>query len=172
MSVVVGVVTDTEVVIAADTALTGNFTTFGESKIFRVGDAVVGMAGNPLWGTFIRGYTEPLTDRSSIEAFAQAWWEWVQARNLEKDEQGGHFLVATSEGLFEVCSTGAVCVADLYTAIGSGESIAIGALWAARGGIASGQGDVIAFGAVSAAIYHHPTCGGTVELMQVEREKV
>lgn len=169
MSVVVGVVTDTEVVIAADTSLTGRYQTFGESKIARVGDAVVGWAGNSLWGTWARQWTKALLDRDDVESFATAWRAHVRELALPEDESGGSFLVATEEGLFEITSSGAVCDAAPYGAIGAGDGIALGALYTMWGARANSR--TMADMAVRAAIHHHPACGGEVEWERVLREK-
>lgn len=180
MSIVVGVVTDTEVVIAADTSLTGRYQTFGESKIARVGDAVVGWAGNSLWGTWARRWTEPLQSYEHVEFFAASWRGWLKELALPEDEAGGSFLVATTEGLFEITSSGAVCDAAPYGAIGAGDGIALGALHVGQAVLDGLQEEAeirkysilgVAIEAVQAAIHHHPACGGTVEWERVEREK-
>ena len=166
MSVVVGVVTDTEVVIAADTALTGNFQTFGETKIARVGDAAIGWVGNSLWGTFARQWTKTLLDRTDVEAFAAAWRVYVKDLSLDEKASSGAFMVATEGGLFEITPPGSVCVVRHYTAIGMGESIALGSLYSLRGWRDLSTVDE-AVVAVKAAIYHHPDCGGEVEHLSV-----
>lgn len=180
MSVVVGVVTDTEVVIAADTALTGRVQTFGETKLVRVGDAAVGWVGSPRWGAFVRGWTEPLRDRLSVEAFATAFLAFVKDHGFSEENSDGSFLIGTVDGLWEVTGLGGVCDGSPYSAIGSGDAIALGALYVGDAVLNSLKGEAeirkysivgVVMAAVEAAIHHHPACGGEVEWERVQREK-
>jgi len=174
MSVVVGVVTDTEVVIAADTSLHGETISHSEAKLHETDSAYIGWVGSPLWGSFVRNWTEALNGRRTIEAFGMAWFDWAREKQ-HGDMSGltylvnGAFLIGTkaSGRLFEVTGDGAVCEHHRYAAIGGGEAVAIGALSVVYGG----NGEWVARRAVEAAIRHAPSCGGSVNILGATREK-
>lgn len=164
MSVVVGHRSGERVLLACDTQLTGTVKSLDEGKIARVGPAIIGWTGSPLWGTFARGYAGPLNDRSQVELFAAEWWSWARERqhgDMSRQTYiiDGEFLIGIAGRLFEISCDGAVFEHRHYAAIGSGAGVALGALWMLRG---DDNGDAIVRLAVEAAIAHAPACGGRV----------
>lgn len=158
MSVVVGYRGgDGGVCLASDGAVTGKTRTYGEIKVIaREQGDIVGWTGSPLWGYVVRTWSKPLKDRATIEAFALHWFEWARLRQHGDMVGGtylldGHYLIGTPSGdLFEISGDGSVCEHMEYMAIGSGEAVAMGAMFARK--------DI--YGAVEAALHHDPGCGG------------
>ncbi len=165
MSVVVGYRSgDGGVCLASDGAITGSTRTYGEVKLLaREHGDIVGWTGSPLWGAVVRRWPEPLADRDTIEAFAWHWFDWAREKQHGDMHQltyliDGSFLIGTPAGeLFEISGDGSVCHHDSYMAIGSGESVAMGTMFATR--------DVRL--AVNAAIHHDPGCGGEVNEVSI-----
>ena len=173
MSVVVGIVDHGTVYLASDSALSGFTKSHNESKMVHVGPAIVGWTGSPLWGTYVRNWAKPLEDRASIEFFAAAWCTWARERQHGNMDGltymlSGSFLIGTARGeLFEVTGDGAVCQYPQYLAIGAGEAVAMGAIYAAltldrNEGWEMKDAAVLA---VEAAIAHAPGCGGAVTIL-------
>ena len=187
MSVIVAVRKDNRVVLAADT-----LTSFGDtehmpqenartSKIFRIGDSLVGGAGWAVYDDILNDFlaTRPTPDLSSsrkIFTFFLDFWKALHDHYTFVNDQAASsntpfgdldstFLIANSGGIFTVASDLGVTPLNQYYAIGSGGEYAIGVLYT----LYNRTDDIasIATDAVSAAIAMNLQCGGNVDLLQL-----
>lgn len=161
MTVIVGAVGPGRITMAADTQVSGATVRMDATKLIRRDGAVLGIAGTGLWATAVGTYHGPLGSRENVQDFALWWHEWGRSKGLVDcaGRLDGDVLIATESGLYEICGDGAVYPVAKYAAVGSGEGVAMGALWAGRN----------AQSAVRAAIAHSPGCGGEVHVETVKR---
>lgn len=132
-----------------------------KTKLVRVGDAVVGSSGSPLWRRFLQEYRRPLTEFGDVLSLADAWLDFANGRKHgqlvgDMRYQGGQLLVALPGLLVAIESDGAALVLDCnYAAIGSGQSVAMGAL-----AVLEGNARDVVEQAIRVAMLHAPGCGG------------
>lgn len=145
MTAIVGLVHDGAVHIGGDSAgVAGyNLTVRADSKVFTSGQYVFGFCGSFRMGQLLRwGLQAPVPPDADLERFMSTTFvDAVRATLrgggwLRKDnerEEGGHFLVGVAGRLFCVESDFQVGEAvDGYGALGCGDQIALGALYATR----------------------------------------
>lgn len=132
-----------------------------DTKLVRIGDAIVGAAGLALWRRFLEEYAAPLVDVNDVLALADAWIDWAVQRKHGQDFNGAHgqagsLLVALHGHLLLVDGTGTVIpITEGYAAIGSGQAVGMGAL-----AVVDDDCETAVSKAVGAAIRHAPGCGG------------
>lgn len=174
MTVIAAVVTDGRAWMAADSRTSwGSCYRDDADKLYRLGAAVVGLAGHSLYNRAM-GTAPPLHAGASADETAE-WCgrlvdhliDYGRGRGHGEQVQGASvqtltLLVATPAGLWEVGGDGSVLrVACGYTAIGSGGAEARGVLVALR------HGDEPAerlFAALEASIALDSSCGGAIRL--------
>ncbi len=186
MTIIVGVVRNGEVAIAADTC-----TSFGslnmtsdnivDPKLHQVGEAWIGGAGWGTYGTVLSEYGPQhrkalLRTQGEVYRFFLDFWhalqrdyQYVNTQGDNRDSPWGQFdnsfIVASPGGLFGVSSSISVSAFQRYWAIGSGQEYALGAVHAMAGVEASAS--EVATAAAEAAIAHDDGCGGPVDVRTV-----
>jgi ATP-dependent protease HslVU (ClpYQ) peptidase subunit len=186
MSIVVAVVKQGRVAMAADTQ-----STFGSeavppdnlstAKIRRVGPALLGRAGFGVYDNILEdllreGEPPDLRDAPSIFRFFTELWKvlhkryaFVNDQSKRKDspfgDLGGSFIVANGAGIFFVASNLGVTRFLKYYAIGSGADYSLGALHQ----LYDRESDptVIACRAAETATVFDVHCGGRIETLEV-----
>lgn len=144
MTVIAGLVDGAQVVIGGDSAGIAGYqlTVRRDSKVFVNGPYVFGFCGSFRMGQIIRyGFTPPAPPGTAdleahmctefVDALRAALREGGWARIEQAQEQGGTFLVGTRGRLFRVDGDFQVGEAlDGFDAIGCGDDVALGALFA------------------------------------------
>ena len=149
MTCIVAVSRGGRVVLGGDRAISeesGLLTRTAVAKIFRVGDVLCGIAGASRPGDIIQdalllNYTGNRLSLKALRrcivplirnALGAAGYLWTpETTNDEHDLQIWQLIMATTYGIFEITETLEVHqVYDSYHAIGSGDKIAYGALYA------------------------------------------
>ncbi|MEM6335151.1 MAG: hypothetical protein AAF752_01210 [Bacteroidota bacterium] len=188
MSIIVAVRKGSETVVAADGLISfgtrrvpaGNIRC---EKLYRTGDAVLGVAGWSLYDDIVRdylaGFDEPpaLGSKAEVFQFFQLFWgalheryPFVKDQPDDADSPFGDidssFLVAHPNGLFFVSSDLSVTEFTQYYAIGSGTDFALGALHALYRQD-SLDAEALALQAIDASIAYDVHCGGPVSFERV-----
>jgi ATP-dependent protease HslVU (ClpYQ) peptidase subunit len=142
MTAIVGLVHRKTVYIGGDSAGASGWslTVRADSKVFHNGDYLFGFTTSFRMGQLIRYALEPPrpvgeTDRFMATAFIDAVRECLKAGGWAKKdserEEGGTFLVGVRGRLFTVYEDYQVAeAADGYAAVGCGDELALGALFA------------------------------------------
>ena len=143
---------------------------------------VVGSAGPHTMHTWLTHLDpEQLVGRdwpARLLALAAAWMAWGKDMGHGEVLQGiwempGRLLLACPDGLFEIDDSGGIVGPQRYHAIGSGDEVAMGALYALTPvpvlAPTPGDGGRIVTAAAMAAVVHAQGCGGPVTFAQVER---
>jgi ATP-dependent protease HslVU (ClpYQ) peptidase subunit len=145
MTAIVGLVHDGCVYIGGDSAGVDGYslTVRADSKVFRNGLFLFGFTTSFRMGQLIRYALEPPSPEGDLEHFmAVSFIDAVRsclkeggwARKENDREEGGTFLVGVAGRLFAVHEDYQVAeAADGYAAVGSGEQVALGALYATAG---------------------------------------
>jgi ATP-dependent protease HslVU (ClpYQ) peptidase subunit len=145
MTAIVGLVHRKTVYIGGDSAGASGWslTVRADSKVFHNGDYLFGFTTSFRMGQLIRYALEPPrptgeTDRFMATAFIDAVRECLKAGGWAKKdserEEGGTFLVGVRGRLFTVYEDYQVAeAADGYAAVGCGDELALGALFATAG---------------------------------------
>lgn len=185
MSIVVAVVKNDKVVMAADSQSNfghkvlppDNQTTI---KVRQVGDSLLGRAGwgvydNILADLFDGAEPPPLVDAPAIFRFFMELWKrlhqryaFVNDQSKRKDtpfgDLGGSFLVANRNGIFYVAPNLGVTRFAKYFAIGSGADFSLGALHQIYD--RDGDAEAVARAAVETAVAFSTQCGGEIRVME------
>jgi ATP-dependent protease HslVU (ClpYQ) peptidase subunit len=142
MTAIVGLVHDGCVYIGGDSAGVDGYslTVRADGKVFRNGLFLFGFTTSFRMGQLIRYALEPPSPEGDLEHFmAVSFVDAVRsclkeggwARKDNEREEGGTFLVGVAGRLFAVHEDYQVAeAADGYAAVGSGEQVALGALYA------------------------------------------
>lgn len=146
MTAIVGLVHDGQVHIGGDSAGVAGWTMTvrADAKVFTNGPFVFGFTTSFRMGQLIRyAVVPPTPDPADLDAFmATKFVDAIRdclkaggwAKKTEEREEGGVFLVGTCGRLFTVHADYQVGEAvDGYTAVGCGDEIALGALYASAG---------------------------------------
>jgi ATP-dependent protease HslVU (ClpYQ) peptidase subunit len=147
MTCIVGIAEGGRVYIGGDSAgVSGwDLTVRGDSKVFRNGDVVMGFTSSFRMGQLLRYKFVPPThdaahgvEQYMVTAFVDAVRDCLKAGGYAKRENdaesGGVFLVGYRGHLFAIQADYQVAnSADGYTAVGCGDQIARGALYATAG---------------------------------------
>nr|MDT0660142.1 hypothetical protein [Micromonospora sp. DSM 115978] len=147
MTAIVGLVSDGSVYIGGDSAGSDGYslTVRADGKVFRNGRYLFGFTTSYRMGQLIRyGLTPPKPKpRKDLERFMSTTFidslrdclksgGWAKKENDR--EEGGTFLVGVSGRLFTIYSDYQVAeAADGYAAVGCGDDLALGALYATAG---------------------------------------
>ncbi len=188
MSIVAALRRSGSITMAADTlALFGESMVIPQanasvSKMLRVGDAIVGGTGWAVYDDILDHFLAtadppPLNSRREIYAFFLDFWKalretysLVNEQSASKETPFGDldatFLIASPGGLFKVSSDLGVTEFKQYHAIGSGCEYALGAMHVLFGAEPNNQ--TIVRSACEAAIAMEVSCGGDIEILQVE----
>lgn len=135
----------------------------GMTKLFDLGEIVVGFCGVGIVGRFIEEHTITADDEAEIVTdLADYIVEQCKERGLVQEMGGAPFaLLAFGEYLWHVDCHGCVSkVHEDYAAVGSGCEVAIGAL-----AVGASVGE-----AVAAAILHAEGCHGKMEILEVKSD--
>ncbi|MBC8551405.1 MAG: hypothetical protein H8D23_17310 [Candidatus Brocadiales bacterium] len=183
MSIAVVVKKDNKVVIGADTlqCFDSNMTgedNLNESKLRRIGSAMVAGAGWGLYGNILDDYLKGkkpvrLTTKQQIFLFFKRLWpvlhekySFVKNQCEDADSPFGEldssFLIATKRRIFFVSSNMCVTEFQKFYAIGAGRDYAIGAMHVLYG--QENSAEEIARLAIEAAISNNVYCGGSIEI--------
>jgi 20S proteasome alpha/beta subunit len=183
MTIIAAVIDGRSAVIACDSLGSNGWSksVYGSKLVRLRNDLVVGISGSYLLARWLRegGAEEALREpgAAALDKLWAAWRVWAKAQGCgHTDPSGDHNIPATVLAampgqLFELQSDGSVLRAAFpYAAVGSGASVALGALAAAR----LARLDVWASAplAVHAAIRHVPSCGGDVHVQCVNPMEV
>lgn len=146
MTAIVGLVHDGQVHIGGDSASVSGWTMTvrADAKVFTKGPFVFGFTTSFRMGQLIRYAADPPTpDPADLDAFmATKFVDAIRnclkaggwAKKTDEREEGGIFLVGTCGRLFSVYADYQVGEAvDGYAAVGCGDEIALGALYASTG---------------------------------------
>jgi ATP-dependent protease HslVU (ClpYQ) peptidase subunit len=147
MTCIAGVVHDGEVFLGGDSAgVSGwDLTLRADSKIFRVGEFLMGFTTSFRMGQLIRyAFTPPKIEAGDdvfrymavdfIDAIRECLKKGGFAKKEKEAEEGGHFLVGFRGRLFWVASDYQVCESeDEYEAVGCGAAYAKGVLFGSSG---------------------------------------
>lgn len=151
-------------------------------KVRRIGPAAIGMCGSVAWDRFLDEAIAGCGDRDGRVLacwLADEWRRWAKDRGHGQDADGmrllpAGLLLATTEGIYGLTSDGAVVRHERYAAIGAGQAVAYGALWAcavAQEGREALEPRVPVEMAVGAAIEHADGCGGEPLILTVPGEQ-
>jgi ATP-dependent protease HslVU (ClpYQ) peptidase subunit len=146
MTCIVGVVDDLGVVVGADSIAVSNWTMTirADPKVFRLGEFLIGFCGSYRIGQAIRyGFKPPKSRRGTDphEYMATAFIDSLRERFRDAGcmgkenhrDDGGTILVGFRGRLFRIDADFQVGESLCgHAAIGMGEEIALGALWAVR----------------------------------------
>lgn len=175
MTVIAGIVGKNRAVLAADTMASTGWAKFQtDTKLHEKGEVVLGFAGNT---NYIRPIRNALPcqrggDRESVFEWCYdlqtSIREHAAEAGIETGEDAYIILLVSPSGMFVLTGDGAVDVIDQgYFAIGSGGTIALGAL-----SVLNFANDALVesalLEAVTAAGKHDPYCGGRIDIMGVE----
>lgn len=147
--------------IGSDTECASSYRFEVGPKVHRWGPWWCGSCGSALWRRFLA--VAPAEDFEPAR-FADAWVEWARARGHGGNHGGDHqwlngsWLMARHGEIVAVGADGSITTHDRYAAIGSGEEIAVGAMFLARR--AGWSARCAVKGAVDAAVAHAAGCGG------------
>jgi ATP-dependent protease HslVU (ClpYQ) peptidase subunit len=142
MTAIVGLVHGGVVHIGGDSAGVDGWslTIRADAKVFRNGPYVMGFSGSFRMGQLLRyalappepdGELEPFMATTFIDAVRKCLKEGGWASKENEREEGGVFLVGVHGRLFCVCNDYQVGeAADGYAAVGCGDDLALGALYA------------------------------------------
>ncbi len=143
MTAIVGLVHEGTVIIGGDSAGVSGYslTVRADQKVFSTGPYVMGFTSSFRMGQLLRwAFEPPVPDTEQLEkfmatTFVDAVRETLKAGGwLRKDsdqEEGGVFLVGVAGRLFTVLQDFQVGeAADGYAAVGCGDELAVGALYA------------------------------------------
>lgn len=188
MSIIVAVTKRRRTVMAADTLfLTGPQKDYtdnlvGRSKVRRIGDSWVGLAGWSVYQNIFEHYVtkkriSSLKSEQVIFDFFLKFWKTLRQRYpFVKEQREGadspfadldsSFLVANRHGIFDIHGNITVWRHKEYCAIGSGCQYAYGALHALYGQLNSAR--QIAVQAVEAAVRFDDGCGGPIEVFDAK----
>jgi len=145
MTVIVGLVHEGSVYIGGDSAgISGlSLTVRADTKVFHNGPYLFGFTGSFRMGQLIHHAMTPPEPKRPVEKFMSTTFvdslrgclkEGGWARKESDREEGGTFLVGVSGRLFIIESDYQVgFTADGYAAVGCGDEIALGALYATAG---------------------------------------
>ena len=188
MSIVTALRRNGHITMAADT-----LALFGEgmvippgnasiSKIMRIGDALVGGTGWAVYDDILEHFlagspTPPLDSRPAIYAFFLEFWKalretysLVNDQSASKETPFGDldatFLIASPGGLFKVSSDLGVTEFRHHHAIGSGCEYALGAMHTLTQ--TETNDSIVVRTACEAAIAMDVSCGGEVEVVQID----
>lgn len=161
MTVVAARLTGDTLEMASDSrAYLGDWHRDGVVKLHHWDDVTcVGVAGTPLWDAFLdEAFLETPPERpSDVRALALAWVTWAKENGAGVDPETGmaegSLLYAHKATLWHLCCDGAAVQVTDYVAIGSGATLAIGAM--AHGATAAE--------AVEATLKHDAFCGGALQ---------
>jgi hypothetical protein len=149
------------VAIGCDTELTTTYRMSSCTKLLTWGPWRVAAAGPSLWRRFVTELAPTLAEKTP-QVFADEWVSWARGRG-HGGSDGNHlwldgaWILARPGELVQVGADGALVVpAEGYVAIGSGASVAVGALYALRHEPVAKQ----VRAAIEAAIAHGHGCGG------------
>ena len=130
--------TEGRTAIGCDTGIsTDGYCATVPTKLVRVGLAIVGWCGAPLWGRYLRG-AEGVTSPADLERLADGWHRWGKERGHGQTQEGmalqwGSMVAALPGSLWTLASDGSVLPTTTgYVAVGSGGPVAMGALAVAR----------------------------------------
>ena len=187
MSVAVAVLRDDSLALATDSMI--HFggekvpaNNLADTKMRRVGPAWVAATGWSLYSNILddwlggRKRAPSLANEGAIFRFFNDFWSQLHDRySFVKDQPDDHdspfgdldstFLIASPGGLFHVASDLSVTRFQRYFAIGSGASLAIGAVHALWD--SDHTAEEIATKAVASAVDHDLYCGGPLNLQTV-----
>lgn len=144
MTVIAGLVDNGTVLIGGDSAGVAGYQMVvrRDTKTFINGPYVFGFAGSFRMGQILRHSFTPPTPQTDVDIERFMCTTWIDAVRLalkdaawaqvhDGQETGGTFLVGIQARLFEVCSDYQVGeAADGYSAVGCGDDVALGALYA------------------------------------------
>ena len=143
MTCVVGVVHERRVYLGADSAAVGVDALIQrrDTKVFRLGEAVVGVAGSFRVAQIVRYHAPPLVARRDMHRYLCVDWvgefrRRVQAEvsTREGDEFAGGMLIGIAGQIWQVEGDYQVGRAvHAFDATGSGAQVALGSLWSTRG---------------------------------------
>lgn len=168
MTVVVGVIDGGQVHLGADSAATGRASQNIrlDSKVFRNGPYVMGFTGSYRMGQLLNYKLRILETPDEadlhrfmattfIDAVRQTLKDGGYATEKDGEERGGNFIVGVAGNLFEIQSDYQVSHQHGdFTAVGSGEDLALGSLASTGGQLVSSRIDQ----ALSAACRFNSTC--------------
>ena len=198
MTVIAGIRAENEVIIAADSQQTCGdepvYQTFPNKLIHVPGKIAIGIGGWTKYSNIMRKFIRDWTaDHGETETETGAWFfpetaldllEWFQdyrkechkwgLQEMERDRfpfgaLSASMLVGTPGGLFFVSTDLSVNEVPEYFAVGNGENIALGAMYA-LGNTCYGNAvpeKTIARAAVLAANRHNIYCGGRVQMVSI-----
>lgn len=147
MTAIVGLLDEGRVLLGGDSAGVGGYrlTVRKDSKVFTNGAYVMGFTSSFRMGQILRWAFTPPTppeDQADLERFMATTWidalrqalkDGGYATKDQEQEQGGNFLVGVQGRLFEIGSDYQVGEPlDGYAAVGCGEQIAQGVLYATQ----------------------------------------
>lgn len=145
MTAIVGLVHDGRVHIGGDSAGSAGhqLTVRADPKVFRTGPYVFGFTSSFRMGQLLRHAFDPPAPTVDLDRFmATTWVDAVRAclkdggwaKKDAEQEQGGCFLVGVTGRLFTVHSDYQIGEAACgYDAVGCGDEVALGALYATAG---------------------------------------
>jgi hypothetical protein len=145
VTAIVGLVHDGRVFIGGDSAGVAGYqlTVRADQKVFRTDRYVFGFTDSFRMGQLIRYSFEPPAPPTRLDKFMSTTFvdalrsclkEGGYARKDSEQESGGTFLVGVAGRLFRIGSDYQVGESvDLYDAVGSGDDLALGALYATPG---------------------------------------
>lgn len=187
MSIIVAVTKRGRTVVAADSLyLTGPQKDYaenlvGRSKVRRIGDSLVGMAGWSVYQNIFEHYVGKLrptalkNEKAVFEFFLRFWKTLREKYPFVKEQREGtespftdldsSFLVTNRHGIFDVHTNMTVWRHKEYCAIGSGAQYTYGALHVLYPRHNSAK--EIAVGAAEAAVRFDDGCGGPIETLTV-----
>lgn len=129
-------------------------------KVRRLGDALTGLAGPCRMHQFLRG-RPGVGDGEDVHEFAEDLCEWCKDHGLVDPGSrtaGVVWLIGVAGRLYIIDNGfGVTEVSDPYASIGSGQDVAVGALFC---GVSASK-------AVEAASMHDPHTGGGIDVLEV-----
>ncbi|PKL39228.1 MAG: hypothetical protein CVV44_10220 [Spirochaetae bacterium HGW-Spirochaetae-1] len=188
MSIVVAVKKQGKIIIAADSMISFGNTVIHEdnspvNKIYRVGGTYIGTTGWSIYDNILNDYLQKQQDidlesRNAIFSFFINFWktmhnEYSFVNDQSEDEEkspfadlDSEFLVVNRSGIFFVSSDMGVTQFKKFFAIGSGSSLALGALNVLYDLALSPE--EIAKAAINTAIKFNDACGGRIIMKKLD----